>query len=113
MVDYPNDSWASCFACSDLYIFNRVQFDLFLMSVFVELWCLFSVLVAEVVKHYYPHLVEIHNYASAHSVSKKSVNWHILNRWIDVLFSSCKQPVRDTKSETFLIRLLHFAKNDR
>jgi len=40
----------------------------------------FLVLVAEVVKHFYPQLVEIHNYASAHAISKKTVNWHILNR---------------------------------
>jgi len=45
----------------------------------------FSVLVAEVVKHFHPHLVELHNYASAHAISKKSVNWHILNRCINVL----------------------------
>jgi len=40
----------------------------------------FLVLVAEVVKHFHPQLVEIHNYAAAHAVSKKTVNWHSLNR---------------------------------
>ena len=30
---------------------------------------IFIVLMAEVVKHYIPHLVELHNYSAAHSVS--------------------------------------------
>jgi len=39
-----------------------------------------GVLVAEVIKHYHPHIVELHNYQSALGVSKKAVNWHMLNR---------------------------------
>jgi len=81
------------------------------MSVLIMLFC-FLVLVAEVVKHFCPHLVEIHNYTSAHSISKKSVNWHILNRWIEV-FSSCKYLTCDRKKWVFFhICLLHFAKSD-
>lgn len=39
-----------------------------------------GVLVAEVVKHFHPNLVELHNYSSALAVNKKLINWHILNR---------------------------------
>ena len=35
---------------------------------------------AEIVKHYFPHLVEIHNYSAAHSVSQKTYNWNTLNQ---------------------------------
>mmetsp|Transcript_11403 Transcript_11403/g.19242 ORF Transcript_11403/g.19242 Transcript_11403/m.19242 type:complete len:130 (+) Transcript_11403:17-406(+) len=37
------------------------------------------VLVAEVVKHFLPHLVELHNYSNAHSVQQKTYNWNTLN----------------------------------
>lgn len=40
----------------------------------------FPVLMAEVVKHFVPHLVEIHNYSAAHSVSQKTYNWNTLNQ---------------------------------
>lgn len=36
-------------------------------------------LTAEVVKHYIPKLVELHNYSAAHSVSQKMYNWNTLN----------------------------------
>jgi len=36
-------------------------------------------LVAEVVKHYIPKLVELHNYSAAHSQSQKMYNWNTLN----------------------------------
>lgn len=39
-----------------------------------------GVLVAEVVKHFIPSIVEMHNYSSALAVNKKLINWHILNR---------------------------------
>jgi len=35
---------------------------------------------AEVVKNFIPHLVEIHNYSAAHSVSQKTYNWNTLNQ---------------------------------
>lgn len=38
------------------------------------------VLIAEVVKHFLPHLVELHNYSNAHSVQQKSYNWNTLNQ---------------------------------
>ena len=39
-----------------------------------------GVLVAEIIKHFVPHLVELHNYPSAHSVSQKTYNWNTLNQ---------------------------------
>ena len=38
-----------------------------------------TVLVAEVVSHFYPRLVELHNYSSANSLSQKMYNWNTLN----------------------------------
>lgn len=38
-----------------------------------------GVLAAEVVKHYLPKLVDMHNYSQAHSVSQKTYNWNTLN----------------------------------
>nr|CAD7393175.1 unnamed protein product [Timema cristinae] len=37
-------------------------------------------LMAELVKHYYPRLVELHNYVPASSTSAKLINWATLNR---------------------------------
>ncbi|KRW99159.1 Calponin homology domain [Pseudocohnilembus persalinus] len=39
-----------------------------------------GLLVAEVVAHYFPKLVEIHNYSQAHSISQKLYNWNTLNQ---------------------------------
>lgn len=38
------------------------------------------VMAAEVVKHFFPKLVEIHNYTPAHSAQQKLSNWNTLNR---------------------------------
>ena len=38
-----------------------------------------AVLVAEVIAHFYPRLVELHNYSSANSLSQKMYNWNTLN----------------------------------
>ena len=38
-----------------------------------------GVLLAEIVKHHLPKLVEMHNYSQAHSVSQKTYNWNTLN----------------------------------
>jgi hypothetical protein len=35
---------------------------------------------AEVIKHFLPKLVELHNYSAANSVSQKFYNWKTLNR---------------------------------
>lgn len=39
-----------------------------------------GVLVAEVISHYFPKLVELHNYAAANGVSQKMYNWNTLNK---------------------------------
>lgn len=38
-----------------------------------------GVLMAEIVKHHQPKLVDMHNYSQAHSVSQKTYNWNTLN----------------------------------
>jgi len=37
---------------------------------------------AEVVKHFFPKLVELHNYTPAHSTQQKLSNWSTLNRHV-------------------------------
>ena len=39
-----------------------------------------GVLVAEMVAHYFPRLVELHNYSSANSAQQKAYNWATLNQ---------------------------------
>ncbi|XP_053477551.1 sperm flagellar protein 1 isoform X4 [Ictalurus furcatus] len=39
-----------------------------------------GVMAAEVVKHFFPKLVELHNYTPAHSTQQKLTNWNMLNR---------------------------------
>lgn len=41
---------------------------------------LFVVMAAEVVKHFFPKLVEMHNYVPANSTQQKLSNWSVLNR---------------------------------
>ena len=38
-----------------------------------------GVLVAELIAHYFPHIVELHNYSSANSAQQKGYNWATLN----------------------------------
>ena len=38
-----------------------------------------GVLLAEIIKHSLPKLVDMHNYSQAHSVSQKTYNWNTLN----------------------------------
>lgn len=38
-----------------------------------------GVLVAEIVAHYFPKLVELHNYSPASSIRQKLYNWSTLN----------------------------------
>jgi hypothetical protein len=39
-----------------------------------------GVLLAEVVHHYFPKYVELHNYSAANSIRQKLYNWSTLNR---------------------------------
>ena len=49
------------------------------------------------VKHYAPHLVELHNYSAAHSVSQKTYNWNTLNQKVfkKLGFSIQKRDIED------------------
>lgn len=38
-----------------------------------------GVLLAEIINHYIPKIVDLHNYSSAHSISQKTYNWNTLN----------------------------------
>ena len=38
-----------------------------------------GVLVAEVMKHFLPRIIDLHNYSSANAVEKKMYNWNHLN----------------------------------
>lgn len=39
-----------------------------------------GVMVAELVKYYFPNWVELHNYAAANNTQQKMINWGLLNR---------------------------------
>ena len=39
-----------------------------------------GVLVAEIIKHYFPSMVELHNYPSVNSLSQKLINWETLSK---------------------------------
>lgn len=39
-----------------------------------------GVLVAEMIKYYFPRMVDLHNYTPAHSLKQKMENWYLLNR---------------------------------
>ena len=39
-----------------------------------------GVLMAEIVKHFFPKLVQLHNYSTASSYTQKLYNWNTLNR---------------------------------
>ena len=39
-----------------------------------------GVLVAEVIAHFYPRLIELHNYSSANAMTQKMYNWQTLNQ---------------------------------
>lgn len=42
--------------------------------------CPSAVLMAELVHHYFPKLVELHNYSAAHNSMQKAYNWSTLNQ---------------------------------
>ncbi len=39
-----------------------------------------GVMLAEIIKHSIPNIVELHNYSTAHSTTQKLYNWNTLNR---------------------------------
>ena len=50
------------------------------LSVSHPILLLIAVMLAEIVHHYFPKLVELHNYSNASSVRQKLYNWSTLNR---------------------------------
>lgn len=56
--------------------------------------------VAEVVKHFFPKLVEMHNYTSANATSQKLINWDTLNKRVfrKMNFEVPPEEVRDITS---------------
>lgn len=56
-----------------------------------------GVLMAEIVKHYFPRLIELHNYSSASSTGQKLYNWNTLNQkfFKKVGFNVSKQEISD------------------
>ena len=67
----PKKNIARDFSDCGKYIINFFQ---------VTFKCIILVLIAEVLKHYLPQLVELHNYSNAHSIQQKSYNWNTLNQ---------------------------------
>lgn len=46
-----------------------------------------GVLLAEVIKHYLPKMVDIHNYSYSTSTNQKSYNWQTLNSIYYILYN--------------------------
>lgn len=42
-------------------------------------------MVAEIVKYYWPKLIDLHNYVPANSLSNKITNWETLNRKVNFI----------------------------
>lgn len=53
-------------------------------SPFLLSYIVFIVLVAETIAHYFPKLVELHNYPPATGTKLKIENWSVLNRYLMV-----------------------------
>jgi hypothetical protein len=73
------------------------------------------VLMAEVVKHHIPKIVEIHNYSAANSVTQKNYNWVTLNRKLNQnlsynIFSFNYNQKRSLKSWAFNLRIVKYKK---
>jgi hypothetical protein len=39
-----------------------------------------GVLVAEILKHYFPELIDLHSYLAYNNINKKMLNWGLLNK---------------------------------
>ena len=51
---------------------------------------------AEMVHHYFPKLVELHNYSAAHNTMQKMYNWNTLNTKV------CVAAEREEPNEVFV-----------
>ncbi|KAK3573377.1 hypothetical protein QTP86_024601 [Hemibagrus guttatus] len=60
----------------------------------------YFVMAAELVKHFFPKLVDLHNYTPAHSTQQKLSNWNMLNRQEDsFVFQIDKQLLTNQNQE--------------
>eukprot|EP01027_Heterolobosea_sp_BB2_P006380 GEZU01009653.1.p1 GENE.GEZU01009653.1~~GEZU01009653.1.p1 ORF type:complete len:296 (+),score=56.66 GEZU01009653.1:248-1135(+) len=61
-----------------------------------------GVLMAEIVKHFFPKLVDLHNYSAAHSISQKLYNWNTLNQKVfkKLDFHVSRQELEDVANGT-------------
>ena len=66
-----------------------------------------AVMAAEVVHHFLPKLVELHNYPPANSVSQKLENWRTLNSELCSVCRSMSQDHNILNSERDAYRLYH------
>ena len=56
-----------------------------------------GVLISEVVHHFFPKLIELHNYSSTNSISQKAYNWRTINQKVfrKIGFQISEQDVND------------------
>ena len=56
-----------------------------------------GVLISEVVHHFFPKLIELHNYSTTNSVSQKAYNWRTINQKVfrKIGFQISEQDVND------------------
>jgi hypothetical protein len=53
-----------------------------------------AVLLAEIIRHYFPKLIDMHNYSSANSVRQKMYNWATLNQKVRARWRARARPRR-------------------
>ena len=58
---------------------ERAPYYIIARSIFIVDSLVYLVLTAEIVHHFLPHLVELHNYSPANSSTHKIENWRTLN----------------------------------
>ena len=71
----PKKNIARDFSDCGTYHFLLLQFVTYTYLYFF----IYTVLIAEVLKHFLPNIVDLHNYSNSHSVQQKSANWNTLN----------------------------------
>ena len=60
------------------------------------------VLVAEVIKHFLPNIIDLHNYCNAHSITQKTNNWTTLNNKVLKKFNLILAP-KDIKDAVEMV----------
>ena len=56
-----------------------------------------AVLTAEIIAHYHPHLIQLHNYSPSNSSQQKTYNWNTLQQKVlkKIAFILSKQDIED------------------